>query len=190
MASKQLDDGDIEVVRSSLMLLSDVKDAAQTLEDLNGELPREIMEACVRMRKEMSQIVEAKSMFGAMYDNQEDDDMTIIQITLYLDMIDQIDKSLKDFKEKYVALKQLKMDKIKKKQAKVQLKVEKLISGDTAPKKEEAKKKLDDSGEEEKTAEPIPEETTNEEDKEEEKTEPVESTPSKKFGLSAPPKST
>lgn len=154
MASKVLDDGDIEVVRSSLTLLTDLKDAAVTIEDLQGELPSEITQACMMMRKEMSKIVEAKSMFGGIYADQEEDDMTVIQITLYLDMIDQIDNCLKEYKDRYVALKQKKIEKIKKKQAKVQLKVEELKSGDGTQKKEETKKKMDESDDEKEEAEP------------------------------------
>ena len=86
-------------MRSSLTLLNEMKDAATCVEDMQGEVPTEITQTCIAMRKQMAKIVEAKSMFGGMMaDNVEEDD-TIMQITLYLEMIDQIDLCLKEYKQ-------------------------------------------------------------------------------------------
>lgn len=50
----------------------------------------------------MAKIVEAKSMYsGMMADNVEDED-TVMQIVIYLEMIDQIDNCLLSYKNKYV----------------------------------------------------------------------------------------
>lgn len=66
MASKQLNDDDLHTCRSSLTLLNEMKDAAACLADMQGEVPTEIINACISMRKQMAKIVEAKSMFGGM----------------------------------------------------------------------------------------------------------------------------
>jgi hypothetical protein len=46
------------------------------------------------MRKQMAKIVEAKSMYGSVFNEEGQDDDTIIQITIYLEMMDLIDKCL------------------------------------------------------------------------------------------------
>ena len=66
MANRKLSDEDLDVCRSSLTLLNEMKDAATCLEDMQGEVPTEIINACISMRKKMAKIVEAKSMFGGM----------------------------------------------------------------------------------------------------------------------------
>ena len=68
MAGKKLTDEDLEVVRSSLTILNEMKDAAKRVEDMQGELATEITQACIGMRKQMAKIVEAKSMYGGMMD--------------------------------------------------------------------------------------------------------------------------
>lgn len=108
MASKRLTDEDLEVCRSSLTLLNQMKDAATRLEDMQGEVPTEIINACINMRKRMAKIVEAKSMFGGMQ-NEENEDDTVMQISIYLEMIDLIDNCLKEYKTTYLELHQLKL---------------------------------------------------------------------------------
>jgi hypothetical protein len=73
-----------------------MKDAATCLEDMQGEVPTEIINACISMRKQMAKIVEAKSMFGGIMGNQDDqnEDDTVMQITIYLEMLDLIDNCL------------------------------------------------------------------------------------------------
>jgi hypothetical protein len=41
-----------------------MKDAAETIEDLQGELSIEITQSCIMTRKRMVKIVEAKSTYG------------------------------------------------------------------------------------------------------------------------------
>jgi hypothetical protein len=95
MAQKKLNDDDLDIVRSSLTILNEMKDASEKVEDLQGEVATEITQACIGMRKQMSKIVEAKSMYGDVFqeDGQDADD-TIMQITIYLEMMDLIDKCL------------------------------------------------------------------------------------------------
>ena len=64
MALATLNDDDMEVVRSSLTILLEMKDAAETIEDLQGELSVEITQSCILTRKRMAKIVEAKSVYG------------------------------------------------------------------------------------------------------------------------------
>lgn len=81
MALKQLNDEDLEVVRSSLTILNEMKDVAKRVEDMQGELATEITQACIGMRKQMAKIVEAKSMYGGMMNDmggEEDNDDTIM----------------------------------------------------------------------------------------------------------------
>lgn len=55
----------------------------------------------------MAKIVEAKSLYGGMlqeHDLEEDD--TVMQITIYLDLLDMIDHCLNEFKAKYLSLHQ------------------------------------------------------------------------------------
>jgi hypothetical protein len=63
----------------------------------------------------MAKIVEAKSMYGGMMDEMgggvEGED-TIIQITIYLEMMDLIDNCLQEFKNKYLSLRERKLTKI------------------------------------------------------------------------------
>ena len=54
MAQKQLNDEDLEIVRSSLTLLNEMKDAATCVEDMQGEVPTEITQTCIAMRKQMA----------------------------------------------------------------------------------------------------------------------------------------
>ena len=64
LASKTLTDSDLDVVRNSLQILTELTDKAQDLSDLQGELPHEIKQTCVMMRKKLAKIVEAKSMYA------------------------------------------------------------------------------------------------------------------------------
>lgn len=63
----------------------------------------------------MAKIVEAKSMYGGMMDEMaggaESED-TIMQITIYLEMMDLIDNCLQEFKNKYLSLRERKLTKI------------------------------------------------------------------------------
>ena len=102
MASKQLNDSDLDIVRSSLTLLNEMKDAALSIEDMQGEVPTEITQTCIMMRKQMAQIVEAKSMFGGIIQDELEEDDTVMQITIYLEMIDLIDNCLQEYKTKYM----------------------------------------------------------------------------------------
>jgi hypothetical protein len=43
MASKQLTDSDLDVVRGSLTLLTEIKDAAFEPEDLSGDVAKEVV---------------------------------------------------------------------------------------------------------------------------------------------------
>lgn len=144
MASKQLTDQDLEVCRSSLTLLNEMKEAATRLEDMQGEVPTEIVGACIKMRKQMAKIVEAKSMYGGMQTGENDDD-TVMQITIYLEMIDLIDNCLKEYKATYLELHQAKILEIQSKQNEVKKKLRK------SEKQKKKQSKLDDtsdSGEE------------------------------------------
>lgn len=99
LASKQLDDSDLEVVRSSLSLLSEIKDAASKPEDMEGEVPTEITQACILSRQEMSKIIEAKSLYSV---TEQQEDETMVQIAIYLEIIDLVDLCLREYKERYV----------------------------------------------------------------------------------------
>jgi hypothetical protein len=82
-----------------------MNDAAETVEDMQGEVPTEVITACVNMRKQMAKCVEAKSMYsGMIQEDGEDEDDTVMQITIYLEMLDLIDNCLNDFKTKYIRL--------------------------------------------------------------------------------------
>jgi len=99
----------LDVVRGALTILIELTDAATDIVDLQGELPTEINQACVMMRKKLAKTVEAKSMYANMVEEAgyqgEDDANAIEQITIYLEMIDHIDNGLKSFNEKYLQLK-------------------------------------------------------------------------------------
>ena len=95
----QLTDDDMDVIRSSLTLLSEMQDAAETIEDMQGEISVEITQSCIMTRKKMAKIVEAKSMLA--------DD--IESITVYLEMIDFIDSCLNCYKARYQELKAQKL---------------------------------------------------------------------------------
>ena len=101
LASKTLTDSDLDVVRNSLQILTELTDQAQDLSDLQGELPHEIKQTCVMMRKKLAKIVEAKSMYANFVEegaeNAADESQTIEQITIYLEMIDLIDHGLKQY---------------------------------------------------------------------------------------------
>jgi hypothetical protein len=45
-------------------LLSEIKDAAEVAEDMEGEVVQEITQACLLIRKELSKMIEAKSLYG------------------------------------------------------------------------------------------------------------------------------
>ena len=67
------------------------------------------------MRKKLAKIVEAKSMYANMVEetgaNQAEDEMrTIEQITIYLEMIDQIDFTLQNFNDKHMVLKRQQLE--------------------------------------------------------------------------------
>lgn len=136
LALKEISFEDLEVVRSSLTILQEVQDAAQTYEDMQGELPTEITQTCLTLRRKMAKMVQAKSLYAQMQqdspngaDNAEFASDLMEQITVYLDMMDTIDNCLKAYRNQYVEFYNKKMEKIKKKQEKVQKKVEKLIEG-------------------------------------------------------------
>jgi len=135
LALKQIDVEDLEVVRSSLTILQEVQDAAKTYEDMQGELPTEITQTCITLRKKMAKMVQAKSLYAQMQQDgggNEAENVEVMaqfmdQITVYLDMMDTIDNCLNAYRNQYLEYYNLKAEKIKKKQEKVQKKVEKLI---------------------------------------------------------------
>lgn len=114
LASKGINDEDLEVVRSSLTLLNEIRLAAESVEDMQGELAKEITQTCILMRKQMSKTVEAKSMFSGMVSGATEED-TVMQITIYLELIDQIDQCLQEFKNRFVQLHQSRIDTLKSK---------------------------------------------------------------------------
>ena len=63
----------------------------------------------------MAKIVEAKSMYGAVFSEEGQDDDTIMQITIYLEMMDTIDKCLENYKNRYLELREIKLTKIQHK---------------------------------------------------------------------------
>ena len=65
------------MVRSSLTILTEMRDAAKRVEDMQGELATEITQACIGMRKQMAKIVEAKSMYGGMMEADDGEDTII-----------------------------------------------------------------------------------------------------------------
>ena len=48
-----------------------MKDNAENIEDLQGELSIEITQSCIMTRKRMSKIVEAKSVYGQIQSGNE-----------------------------------------------------------------------------------------------------------------------
>lgn len=117
MALATLNDADMEVVRSSLTILLEMKDAAETIEDLQGELSVEITQSCILTRKRMAKIVEAKSVYGQI---QTDNEMeTIEQITVYLEMMDFIDNCMQAYKDRYTYLKSKKLQSIERKKEEI-----------------------------------------------------------------------
>lgn len=79
---------------------------------MQGEVATEITQACIGMRKQMAKIVEAKSMYGSVFSEEGQDDDTIVQITIYLEMMDTIDKCLQNYKDRYLELREIKLSKI------------------------------------------------------------------------------
>ena len=57
----------------------------------------------------MAKIVEAKSMFGGMVQDDETEDDTVMQITIYLEMIDLIDNCLNEYKAQYMEFQEQKI---------------------------------------------------------------------------------
>lgn len=102
MAAAQLNDADMDIIRSSLTILLEMKDNAETIEDLQGELSIEITQSCIMTRKRMAKIVEAKSVYGQIQSGNEME--TIEQITVYLEMIDFIDNCMQAYKDRYTHL--------------------------------------------------------------------------------------
>ena len=105
-AMTQFEDGDLEIIRTSLTILNDMALAAEQIEDMQGELPTEITTTCVNMRKKMVKVIQAKSLFVQQQEVQGDPTGMAQDImdsmTLYLDMMDEIDKILQQFKERYL----------------------------------------------------------------------------------------
>lgn len=66
LALKEINFEDLEVVRSSLTILQEIQDAAQTYEDMQGELPTEITQTCINLRQKMAKMVQAKSLYAQM----------------------------------------------------------------------------------------------------------------------------
>jgi hypothetical protein len=54
MVNRQLTDEDMEVVRSSLEILIQMRDAAEYVEDMQGEIVTEITQTIIMTRKEMA----------------------------------------------------------------------------------------------------------------------------------------
>lgn len=60
----QIDPDEYEVVKSSLQILEDIQNSAQTPEDLRGELANEIFSTCSLMRRKIAKVIEVKSFAG------------------------------------------------------------------------------------------------------------------------------
>ena len=60
----------------------------------------------------MAKIVEAKSMFGGMVQQNQTEEDTVMQISIYLEIMDLIDNCLNEYKEKCIQLKQVKLSSI------------------------------------------------------------------------------
>ena len=141
----------------------------------------------------MAKMVEAKSLYSqvASEDSQVDEGELIEQITIFLDMIDMIDSTMKEFKAKFMQLKDLRISDLNRQRSKIESEIQ---NSQQKAKKEdsdgERKKKLDDDTEsEEEDAQPNDQPKT--EDKNESKEEQKQpEVPAKPFGLKAPPKNT
>ena len=86
---------------------------------MQGELPTEITQTCLMLRKKMAKIVQAKSIFCQQQESQGDPANIAVEfmetISLYLDLIDQIDNCLTAYKNRYLELHEAKIAKIEKK---------------------------------------------------------------------------
>ena len=63
LAMNSLGDADLEVVRTSMTILYELQGNAESIQDMQGELPTEITQTCLMLRKKMAKIVQAKSIF-------------------------------------------------------------------------------------------------------------------------------
>lgn len=64
VALSSLQEQDLEIVRQSLTILTEIHLGACELKDMQGELPTEITQTCLIMRKNMAKLVQAKSLFA------------------------------------------------------------------------------------------------------------------------------
>lgn len=59
-------------MRQSLTILTEIHLGAVELQDMQGELPTEITQTCLHMRKNMAKLVQAKSLFAQQQEAQGD----------------------------------------------------------------------------------------------------------------------
>lgn len=94
MAFKNLQFDDLEVVRNSIEILKEIRESSQCLEDIQDDLPREIVRNLLSIRKKMSKLVQAKNIYSQSMNPDIDIAELLDQIAIYLDIIDVIDKEL------------------------------------------------------------------------------------------------
>jgi hypothetical protein len=64
MAFKSLQFDDLEVVRNSIEILKEIRESSKCLEDIQNDLPREIVRNLLSIRKKMSKLVQAKNIYS------------------------------------------------------------------------------------------------------------------------------
>ena len=64
MAFKSLQFDDLEVGRNSIEILKEIRESSKCLEDIQNDLPREIVRNLLSIRKKMSKLVQAKNIYS------------------------------------------------------------------------------------------------------------------------------
>ncbi|CDW84727.1 tom1-like protein 2-like [Stylonychia lemnae] len=130
LARSKVDPSEYEIIKSSLQLLEDIQNTAESLDELKSEVATDIYQTCLMMRRRVARIVQAKS-----FTNTD-----IESVAELLDIIDYIDKKLESYKKKYLKYKSKKLREIEKKKQKIQQEESKSDDEDDDKKKKKAKK--------------------------------------------------
>lgn len=96
LARSRVDASEYEIIKSSLQLLEDIQNTAESLDEMKSEVATDIYQTALMMRRRVARIVQAKSFSNVDMDSVAD----------LLEILDYIDKKLESYKKKYLKLKQ------------------------------------------------------------------------------------
>ena len=109
LSRAKVDASELEIIKSSLQILEDIQERAESLDEMKSEVATDIYQTCLMMRRRVARIVQAKSFAN----------VDIQHVTELLEIIDFIDRRLEAYKKRYLKFKAKALRDIEKRKKKI-----------------------------------------------------------------------